>query len=101
MEIASLIKTVASKMSNDEWETYKQWCKENPGKVMHGSSIRADALNKASYAESIQDLLAMRRCYQIQQKAMSSSTNGFGFYVEAIQRLIDTLNTILSEPKVS
>lgn len=82
------IKEKALKLSEKYNKEYHDYCVANPGYIMHGASSKADALRKASFAESLDDLRAMERCFEIQNKAMGNAMNGFRFYKEAISELI-------------
>ena len=89
------MKDQINKKALELFEKYKaeyiEFCQENPGCIMHGASIKQDALRKASFAETVKDLYAMRRCYEIQLKSMENKPNGFIFYRDAIDELIKEL----------
>ena len=85
------IKEEALKLSAKYQQLYQEWCKENPGCIMNGTSIKEETLRKASFALSKADLQAMERCYEIERFSMGNRPNGFKFSIEAIQELIDIL----------
>lgn len=89
----NVINKAALELAAIENEKYKQWCKENPGYVMHGSSIKAHSLKQASFAESIEELKAMRTTFRIQAKA-ATGVNGFGWSAAAIDQLLNSISMI-------
>lgn len=88
------IKEIALELSNKYMEDYRVWCKANPGKIFHGATMKAEALRKASFAESIEDLQAMVRCYDIEYKSMEDKVNGFRFAREAVKELLIKVESI-------
>ena len=87
----SKIKETAQKLKDKYQAEYNEWSKANPGYVMHGASIKASALQKAEFADSMDDLKAMQRTFQIEYKAAEGKPNGFNFMSTAITELIQTL----------
>ncbi len=85
------IKDTALQLKIKYDKIYQEWCRQNPGKIMHGDSIKAMALNKAAFAESLEDLYAMKRCFEIERLSVNG-VSGFTFYIEAIEELINTIN---------
>ncbi len=87
------IKEEALKLVEKYKSEYKEWSKENPGKVMNGLLMKEDTARKASFAESIEDLEAMKRCYEISYNAMidSKSPYGFIFMIRAMEELINII----------
>lgn len=77
-----------------EAERYKQsyiaYCKANPGYIMHGDSMKQDAMEKASFCQNLEELEAMKTYYEIGSRQMNAknSVHGFKFSREAINDLI-------------
>jgi hypothetical protein len=86
------IKETALELYNQYAREYRIFCDENPGYIMHGADIMRECMRKASFAESIEDLHAMKRCFQIEYKAAEGMPNGFRFNVRAMDELINKLN---------
>lgn len=84
------IKETALKLKEKFNQNYKEWCEENPGKIMNGNIIKVDVMEKASYCKDMGELLAMRTYYDV---AIRSATgpHGFGFSKDAMGELINEL----------
>jgi len=85
------IKTTALNLAEKYEQKYKEWCKENPGKIMNGNIIKVDPLKKASYCNYIDELYAMRTYYDIALRS-TEGVNGFRFSRDAIDELLDELS---------
>jgi hypothetical protein len=86
-----LIKETAIRLKEKYETAYKEWARENPGYVMHGSIIKSDALNKASYCETIQEVESLKIAYDVSIRAMESGPHGFVFNRDAIIELLEEL----------
>lgn len=84
------IRETAISLKDKYNQKYKEWCIENPGKILNGNLIKIDPLEKASYCNDIDEVKAMRKYYEI---ALRSATgpHGFGFSMEAMDELINEL----------
>lgn len=84
------IRETAFKLRDKYNQKYKEWCIENPGKILNGNLIKIDPLEKASYCNDIDEVKAMRKYYEI---ALRSATgpHGFRFSMEAMDELINEL----------
>lgn len=84
------IKETALRLVDKYNQKYKEWCEENPGKIMNGNLIKIDPLKKASYCNDIDEVKAMRKYYEI---ALRSATgpNGFVFSKDVMDELIKEL----------
>lgn len=86
----SKIKEIAVKLKEKYNQQYKEWCIENPGKIMNGNLMKIDPLEKASYCNDIDEVKAMRKYYEV---ALRSATgpHGFRFSKDALDELIKEL----------
>lgn len=84
------IKETALRLMGKYNQKYKEWCEENPGKIMNGNLMKIDPLEKASYCNDIDEVKAMRKYYEI---ALRSATgpNGFVFSKDVMDELIKEL----------
>lgn len=84
------IKETALRLKDKYNQKYKEWCDENPGKIMNGNIIKVDVMEKASYCNDIDEVKGMRKYYEI---ALRSATgpHGFGFSKDAMDELINEL----------
>lgn len=84
------IRDIAIKEAERYKESYIEFCKKNPGYIMHGDSIKQDAMDKASYSSTIDELRAMRTFYDIgcRQMVAKNTISGFRFCRDAIDELI-------------
>lgn len=89
------ISTAALELSEKYREEYIKFCIENPGFIMHGSTMKAEALRKASFAESMEDLICMKRCYEIEYQALENGVNGFLFNIQALAELLIKLEPVI------
>ncbi len=71
-------------------DEYKQWVKETGG-IMHGATMKADVMKKASFCESEEELLAMRTCYDVCLRS-AEGPNGWRFSRDAMDVLIELLH---------
>ena len=90
------IKTTALKLAEKYEEKYKEWCKENPGKIMNGNIIKVDPLKKASYCKTIDEIRAMRTYYDIALRS-AEWANGFSFSRDVMDELLKELSGGYSE----
>jgi hypothetical protein len=84
------ITETALKLKEKFNQNYKEWCEENPGKIMNGNIIKVDVMEKASYCNDMDELLAMRTYYDVALRS-AIGPNGFGFSKDAMDELINEL----------
>jgi hypothetical protein len=84
------IKETALKLKEKFNQNYKQWCEENPGKIMNGNIMKVDAMEKASHCEDIDEVISMRTYYEIALRS-AIGVNGFRFLIDAMDELINEL----------
>jgi hypothetical protein len=85
------IRTTALNLAEKYEERYKEWCNENPGKIMNGNIIKVDPLKKASYCKDIDEVKAMRTYYDIALRS-AEGPNGFLFSRDVMDELLDELS---------
>lgn len=84
------IKEVALQLKEKYNQQYKEWCIENPGKIMNGNLMKIDPLEKASYCKDIDEVRAMKKYYEISLRS-ATGPHGFGFSKDAMNELINEL----------
>lgn len=91
------IKEIALKLKEIYNQKYIDWTKENPGKVMNGNLMKADALEKVSYCKTIEEVIAFKIYYEVALRS-AKGPNGFIFSKEVVEELI---NLIMNKSHVS
>ena len=87
-----IIKKLATSLGDKFQAEYEAYCK-NTGHIMHGAAMKADAMTKASFCETIEELEAMKTYYEIgiRQFETKNTPHGFKFHKDAMIELISLL----------
>ena len=71
-------------------EQYKEWCKDNPGKIMNGLLSQSIAMDFAKHCDTTDELITLHKIYYRRSKEMEGP-HGFYFFTSAITELIGLL----------
>jgi len=90
--MSDTIKELALKEAERYKTSYLAYCKET-GNIMHGDAMKQDAMEKASFCESIDELEAMKTYYKIGMRQMKdkNTPHGFRFSRDAMITLINLI----------
>lgn len=77
------IKELAKSYAQFYQEEYRQWCLQNPGSIMHGSSSKAIGAEMAQHCETLQELSALIAITQRRAEA-ATGPNGHRFVAEGL-----------------
>ena len=84
------IKETALRLKDKYNQKYKEWCEENPGRIMNGNLMKIDPLEKASYCTDIDEVKVMRKYYEIAMRSVTG-LHGFKFSMDVMDELINEL----------
>ena len=84
------IKEKALELKEKYDKAYRDWCKENPGKILNGLSSKSIAMDFAKHCDTVDELDILHKIYTRKAKEMEG-VHGFNFFTTAITELKDLL----------